>query len=230
MRENGFFLESRENGAVKLPKIPSNYPAVILKQHANSYQGGGAEMMGTVQQIGAEINGAQWFLLALAVLVVIAVIVKMISVLVRAPSRQQKDIPPQEAAGEQAAFADRVPAPMVQADRQKLLAGIAAALAEDMGVEVSRLRIHSLRPLAAPAAFPAPGTRQAVLAAISAAIAEDMGTEVSRLRIHGVRPLSAPTAARETANQGLLAAIAAALAEDMGTDVSHLRIHAVRRV
>ena len=69
-----------------------------------------------------------------------------------------------------------------------ILAAVSAALAEELGTDISRIRIHSLRPVgaAAPAADPARGE---LVAAIAAAAAEELGTDVSRIRIHSLRKI-----------------------------------------
>ena len=52
-----------------------------------------------------------------------------------------------QAAGATAPAASAPAAPAAVPDKQKLVAAIAAAVAEDMGTDVSHLKIHSIRKL-----------------------------------------------------------------------------------
>lgn len=80
------------------------------------------------------------------------------------------------------------PAAAVIPNRGELVAAVSAAIAEELGTDISRIRIRSLRPVgaAAPAADPARGE---LVAAIAAAAAEELGTDVSRIRIHSLRKI-----------------------------------------
>lgn len=71
-------------------------------------------------------------------------------------------------------------------NKGELIAAISAALAEEIGTDVSAIRIHSLRRVgaSAPASDPARGE---LVAAISAALAEELGTDISAIRIHSLR-------------------------------------------
>ncbi len=79
-----------------------------------------------------------------------------------------------------------VPAPIP--NKCELIAAITAAIAEDLGTDVSAIRIHSLRSLSAAVPARTPDKNELV-AAIASAIAEDLGTDVSALRIHSVRQI-----------------------------------------
>ncbi|MBQ8747895.1 MAG: OadG family protein [Clostridia bacterium] len=71
-------------------------------------------------------------------------------------------------------------------NKGELVAAISAALAEELGTDISAIRIHSLRRVGAPApaADPAHGE---LVAAISTALAEELGTDISAIRIHSLR-------------------------------------------
>ena len=91
--------------------------------------------------------------------------------------------------------AEPVAAPAVQntpiQNRQAMIAAISAAIAEDLGADVSAIRIRSLKHVggAAPVAA-ADGDRQALIAAVSAAIAEDLGTDISGIRIRSFKKIA----------------------------------------
>ena len=91
--------------------------------------------------------------------------------------------------------AETIAAPVVQnapiQNRQAMIAAISAAIAEDLGTDVSAIRIHSLKHVggAAPAVA-ANGDRQALVAAVSAAIAEDLGTDISGIRIRSFKKIA----------------------------------------
>ena len=89
------------------------------------------------------------------------------------------------------AVAHAAPAAVPVADRKAMIAAISAAIAEDLGTDISAIRIRSLKHVGgtAPAAAPA-ADRQAMIAAVSAAIAEDLGTDVSAIRIHSFKPVA----------------------------------------
>ena len=85
--------------------------------------------------------------------------------------------------------------PAVQAapvqNRQAMIAAISAAIAEELGTDISAIRIRSLKQVGgiAPAAAPA-GSRQEVIAAVSAAIAEELGTDISAIRIRSFKKIA----------------------------------------
>ena len=93
-------------------------------------------------------------------------------------------------AEETPAAAHAAPAAEVAAvpDRQAMIAAISAAIAEDLGTDISGIRIRSLKHIsgAAPVAA-STADRQAVIAAVSAAIAEDLGTDISGIRIRSFK-------------------------------------------
>ena len=78
--------------------------------------------------------------------------------------------------------------PVAAPDRQAMIAAISAAIAEDLGTDISGIRIRSMKHVggAVPAAAPA-ADRQAMIAAVSAAIAEDLGTDISAIRIRSFK-------------------------------------------
>lgn len=82
------------------------------------------------------------------------------------------------------------PAPIP--NREELLAAVTATIAEELGTDVSAIRVRSFRSLEAPSAQT--GTeavdRGELVAAITAAVAEELGTDVSALRVHSLRQLS----------------------------------------
>lgn len=101
----------------------------------------------------------------------------------------------------QPAVAAPAAAPVVSAEapipnRQELIAAVSAAIAEEAGTDISKIRILSVRRTTQPATavpvVPA-GTfipnRQEFIAAVSAVIAEKMGADVSRIRILSVQKI-----------------------------------------
>lgn len=88
-----------------------------------------------------------------------------------------------------------VAAPAVQnapiQNRQAMIAAISAAIAEELGTDVSAIRIRSLKHVGG--AAPAVATnanRQELIAAVSAAIAEDLGTDISGIRIRSFKKVA----------------------------------------
>ena len=73
-------------------------------------------------------------------------------------------------------------------DRQAMIAAISAAIAEDLGTDISGIRIRSVKHISGAAPIAAPtNDRQAVIAAVSAGIAEDLGTDISGIRIRSFK-------------------------------------------
>ena len=103
--------------------------------------------------------------------------------LAKKPAASQKtDAAPAEVTAAPAAV------PVAAPDRQAMIAAISAAIAEDLGTDVSGVRIRSLKHVggAAPVAAPT-ADRQAVIAAVSAVIAEELGTDISAIRIRSFK-------------------------------------------
>lgn len=76
-------------------------------------------------------------------------------------------------------------------NRQAMIAAISAAIAEELGTDVSAIRIRSLKHVGG--AAPAVATnanRQELIAAVSAAIAEDLGTDISGIRIRSFKKIA----------------------------------------
>ena len=76
-------------------------------------------------------------------------------------------------------------------NRQAMIAAISAAIAEELGTDVSAIRIRSLKHVGG--AAPAVSTnanRQELIAAVSAAIAEDLGTDISGIRIRSFKKVA----------------------------------------
>lgn len=81
-----------------------------------------------------------------------------------------------------------VPAPIP--NKAEILAAVTAAVAEELGTDVSAIRVLSFRRAdeqAAPTADPQKGE---LVAAITAAIAEELGTDISAIRVHSLRKLN----------------------------------------
>ncbi len=98
-------------------------------------------------------------------------------------------------------------------NRGAFIAAVSAVIAEDLGTDVSHIRILSVKQRA-----DAIKNRGELCAAISAVIAEDTGAE--GVRIHSIRRVE---------NRGeLCAAISAVISLDTGADA--VRIHSIRRV
>ena len=70
-------------------------------------------------------------------------------------------------------------------NRSEVVAAVSAAIAEDLGTDVSAIRILSLTPVGGVSR--AASDRGALVAAVSAAIAEDLGTDVSAIRVLSMR-------------------------------------------
>jgi Na+-transporting methylmalonyl-CoA/oxaloacetate decarboxylase gamma subunit len=73
-------------------------------------------------------------------------------------------------------------------NRGELIAAVSAAIAEELGTDISRIRIRSLRRVGG-AAVTADPARGELVAAIAAAAAEELGTDVSRIRIHSLKKI-----------------------------------------
>lgn len=88
-----------------------------------------------------------------------------------------------------AAAAPAVAAPAV--NRKEVIAAVSAAIAEELGTDVSAIRIRSFKQIggATPAAAPA-ADRRALVAAVSAAIAEELGTDVSGIRVRSFKKIA----------------------------------------
>ena len=91
--------------------------------------------------------------------------------------------------------AETAVAPAVQnapiQNRQAMIAAISAVIAEELGTDVSAIRIRSLKHVGG--AAPAVATnanRQELIAAVSAAIAEDLGTDISGIRIRSFKKVA----------------------------------------
>lgn len=76
-------------------------------------------------------------------------------------------------------------------NKQELIAAISCVIAEELGTDVSAIRIKSIKRVGAPcanASVPAQN-RQELVAAISCAIAEELGTDVSAIRIKSIKQI-----------------------------------------
>lgn len=71
-------------------------------------------------------------------------------------------------------------------NRGEILAAVTAAVAEELGTDVSALRVLSFKRVDA---APAGGAHGELVAAVSAAVAEDMGTDASKIRIHSMKKI-----------------------------------------
>ncbi len=71
-------------------------------------------------------------------------------------------------------------------NKGELVAAISVALAEEIGADISAIRIHSIRRVGGISPAPSPAHGELV-AAISAAVAEEIGTDISAIRIHSIR-------------------------------------------
>ena len=71
----------------------------------------------------------------------------------------------------------------------ELVAAITAAVAEELGTDVSAFRVHSLRRVGAPSAPIADPNRGELIAAVTAALAEELGTDVSAIRVHSFKKI-----------------------------------------
>ena len=98
--------------------------------------------------------------------------------------------PAASAVPQSAPAAAAVPAPAGSEipNRSELIAAVTAAIAEELGTDISALRVRSFRRVgtASPVADPARGE---LVAAISAAVAEELGTDVSAIRIHSLKKI-----------------------------------------
>ena len=85
--------------------------------------------------------------------------------------------------------APAAPAPAV--NRQAIIAAVSAVIAEELGTDVSAIRIRSFKQVGGTAPVAAPASnRQAMVAAVSAAIAEELGTDVSAIRIRSFKQVA----------------------------------------
>ncbi len=101
-------------------------------------------------------------------------------------------------------------------NRAEFIAAISAAIAEDCGADISRIRILSVRERAN--SIP---DRAKICAAISAVISEETGAD--HVRIHSIRRISSIPNRAE-----LCAAISAVISEETGSE--HVRIHSIKKI
>lgn len=78
------------------------------------------------------------------------------------------------------------PAPIQ--NRPAMIAAISAAIAEELGTDISAIRIRSLKQVGGTA--PVAAGRGELIAAISAAIAEDLGTDISGIRVRSLKQIA----------------------------------------
>lgn len=117
-------------------------------------------------------------------LICIIVLSTIMSAVCRLLTKKKPAAPAEEAP----AVAYAAPAAVPVADRKAMIAAISAAIAEDLGTDISGIRIRSLKHVGGAAAAAAPAAdRQAMIAAVSAVIAEDLGTDVSVIRIRSFK-------------------------------------------
>ena len=82
-----------------------------------------------------------------------------------------------------------MPAADLIPNRGEVVAAVSAALAEELGTDVSAIRILSFQRVGGVA--PAAGSdRGEMVAAVSAAVAEELGTDVSAIRIRSFQKVS----------------------------------------
>jgi len=75
-------------------------------------------------------------------------------------------------------------------NRAELIAAVTAAVAEELGTDVSALRVRSFRAVGQNAAPVQNAERGELVAAISAAVAEELGTDVSAIRIRSLKKIN----------------------------------------
>lgn len=123
------------------------------------------------------------------VLICIILIIALTSVIIRSVKKDEESgLPaqPKISAPPKATMTAAVPAATTDiGEKQRIVAAVSAAIAEDMGTDVSHIKIHSLTQVGNTVMDAQ--SRQRLVAAVSAAIAEDMGTEISNIRIHSLR-------------------------------------------
>ncbi len=147
-----------------------NRIAPILAQAANASEDPGL--------LFVPIMGISTVLLSLTCIILLCTLMSKVCQLLEKSEADK----PVSSAVQPSAAAPAAPIP----NKGELVAAISAALAEELGTDISAIRIHSLRRVGtpAPATNPAHGE---LVAAISAAIAEDLGTDISAIRIHSLR-------------------------------------------
>ena len=94
-----------------------------------------------------------------------------------------------------AAAAETVAAPVAvpvapAVNRREVIAAVSAVIAEELGTDVSAIRIRSFKQVGGTAPVAAAGNRQEMIAAVSAAIAEDLGTDASGIRIRSFKKIA----------------------------------------
>ena len=112
----------------------------------------------------------------------------MSKLLAHTGTEEEKAPTPAAPAAPQPTAAPAAPVSAVIPNRGELIAAISAAVAEELGTDVSRIRIRSLQPIGT-AAAPAEPARGELIAAVSAAVAEELGTDISRIRIHSLKKI-----------------------------------------
>lgn len=90
-----------------------------------------------------------------------------------------------------AVAATPVPVATPVINRKEVIAAVSAAIAEELGTDVSAIRIRSFKQVGGTAPVAASSAnRQELVAAVSAAIAEDLGTDASGIRIRSFKKIA----------------------------------------
>ncbi len=129
------------------------------------------------------ILGISIVMLGLICIILLCVLLGKVCQLLEQKVDGKQSTAPAAPASEQTVYA---PIP----NKGELVAAITAAVAEELGTDVSAIRVHSLRRVGAPAVPAANPARGELVAAITAALAEELGTDVSALRIHSFRKIN----------------------------------------
>lgn len=121
----------------------------------------------------------------ICLIALIAMLILM-SAIIRAFTGKKQEAPqapaPQVSAPQ--AVAPQAPAAAPMLNKQEMVAAMGVAIAQDMGTEVSHIRIHSITPVGSVQPVQ---DKQKLVAAIGVAIAEEMNTGLSGIRIHSIR-------------------------------------------
>lgn len=129
------------------------------------------------------ILGISIVMIGLTCIILLCMLLGKVCQLVEGTAAGKQSPAPNAPAAVQAA-----PAPIP--NKSELIAAITAVLAEELGTDVSAIRVHSLRRVGAPAAPASDPARGELIAAVTAAVAEELGTDVSALRVRSFRKIS----------------------------------------
>ncbi len=132
------------------------------------------------------IMGICTVIIGLVCIILLCVVMsKVCQLLSGAPKQQASAVPSAKTDMPAPAVPSTAPIP----NKGELIAAITAAVAEELGTDISAIRVHSLRRVGAPVPAASIPNKGELVAAITAAVAEELGTDISAIRVHSLRKI-----------------------------------------